>query len=403
MSTNAPNTNTEGRKPFIALALSGGGARAMAFHLGCLRALHDRKILSKVRVISTVSGGSVLGAYYAYGPADFDTFDKNVVSLLRSGIQGAIAREVLFTAQLPKILATLLVAGTVSIVLGIAGMLLSLMRRLVGLPSISIERGLAAVARKLPIWASLTSAFEHALARRLFGGTTMSEVARSDLEVVVNACDLRTGTAFRFGSRRSGGWRYGDITGPTPTVAKAVAASAAFPILLPPLIETFDFRKGGREHRATVALTDGGVFENLGVSVLEPGRSQDITVAYPTTHIISLNAGAGQMESEGTHFWWIGRVARSFSAVHRKVQDATYQRLHQYVEGGELEAFGMVYLGQQDNRLPCCPPDLVRREEVNNYPTDFAPISHDNLELLTKRGEQLTQIIVDRYLSELGD
>ncbi|MFB6458685.1 hypothetical protein [Bradyrhizobium tunisiense] len=145
------------------------------------------------------------------------------------------------------------------------------------------------------------------------------------------------------------------------------------------------------------------MFENLGVSVLEPGRSQDITVAYPTTHIISLNAGAGQMESEGTHFWWIGRVARSFSAVHRKVQDATYQRLHQYVECGELEAFGMVYLGQQDNRLPCCPPDLVRREEVNNYPTDFAPISHDNLELLTKRGEQLTRIIVDRYLSELGD
>jgi NTE family protein len=403
MSSSDRNTEADERRPFIALALSGGGARAMAFHLGCLRALHDRRILAKVRVISTVSGGSVLGAYYAYGPADFETFEKNVISLLRSGIQGCIVREVLFTAQLPKILGTLLVTGTLSIMLGAAGLLLSSMRRLIGLPTIGVERGLAAAARGLPVWGSLTTAFERALARRLFGAKTMAEVGRPDLEVVINACDLRTGTAFRFGSRRSGGWRYGDVAGPTPSVAKAVAASAAFPILLPPLIETFDFRKGARDYRDTVALTDGGVFENLGVSVLEPGRSQDVTVAYPTTHIISLNAGAGQMESEGTHFWWIGRVRRSFSAVHRKVQDATYQRLHKFADSGELEAFGMVYLGQQDDRLPWCPPDLVRREEVSKYPTDFAPISRNNLELLTKRGEQLTQIIVDRYLSQIGD
>lgn len=403
MSSSDRNTEAEGRRPFIALALSGGGARAMAFHLGCLRALHDRRILAKVRVISTVSGGSVLGAYYAYGPADFETFEKNVASLLRSGIQGAIAREVLFTSQLPKILGTLLVSGTLSFVLAAAGLFVSLTRRLAGFPTIGIERGLAAVARSLPVWASLTTAFERALARRLFGSKTMADVERSDLEVVINACDLRTGTAFRFGSRRSGGWRYGEIAGRTPSVAKAVAASAAFPILLPPLIEAFDFRKGGREYRDTVALTDGGVFENLGVSVLEPGRSQDITVAYPTTHIISLNAGAGQMESEGTHFWWIGRVARSFSAVHRKVQDATYQRLHGFAESGELKAFGMIYLGQQDGRLPWAPPDLVRREEVSKYPTDFAPISRKNLDLLTKRGEQLTHIIVDRYLPRLGE
>ena len=100
--------------------------------------------------------------------------------------------------------------------------------------------------RSLPIWGSLTTAFERALGKLLFGSKTMADVGRSDLEVVVNACDLRTGTAFRFGSRRSGGCRYGEIAGRAPMVAKAVASSAAFPILLPPLIETFDFSKGGR-------------------------------------------------------------------------------------------------------------------------------------------------------------
>src|SRR3546814_1286445 len=36
----------------IGLALSGGGSRAIAFHLGCLRALHDRGVLPKVSVLS---------------------------------------------------------------------------------------------------------------------------------------------------------------------------------------------------------------------------------------------------------------------------------------------------------------------------------------------------------------
>ena len=223
------------------------------------------------------------------------------------------------------------------------------------------------------------------------------------LTAIVNACDLRTGTAFRFGSSKSGGWRYGDVAGSPPTVAKAVAASAAYPILLPPLVETFDFKRKGERIRASVSLTDGGVFDNLGVAVLEPGRAHDSLFNHPVSHIISLNAGAGQFDSADRHYWCPGRVARSFEAVHRKAQDATYWRLHKFAETGELDGFGMVYLGQQDTKLPWAPSDLIRRDEVKNYPTDFAPMSAKNLELLVKRGEQLTHVIVDHYLPGLGD
>ena len=48
----------------IALALSGGGSRAIAFHLGCLRALNDRGLLKRVKTVSSVSGGSVIAATY---------------------------------------------------------------------------------------------------------------------------------------------------------------------------------------------------------------------------------------------------------------------------------------------------------------------------------------------------
>jgi NTE family protein len=44
----------------IALALSGGGVRAMVFHLGVLKLLAERQLLEDVRRVSTVSGGTLL-------------------------------------------------------------------------------------------------------------------------------------------------------------------------------------------------------------------------------------------------------------------------------------------------------------------------------------------------------
>lgn len=48
----------------LGLALSGGGFRAALFHLGALARLAEVDLLRKVDVISTVSGGSIVGAYY---------------------------------------------------------------------------------------------------------------------------------------------------------------------------------------------------------------------------------------------------------------------------------------------------------------------------------------------------
>ena len=141
----------------------------MAFHLGCLRALHDRKILGKVKVISTVSGGSVIGACWAYRGEDFAAFDRHVVSVLRRGLQWDILREAFFSWEAPKILATLFLTGTLSLILSLFSLVASRARRWLGIPDRRLEDWLAAVARHLPVWGSLTTAFEAALARRLFG------------------------------------------------------------------------------------------------------------------------------------------------------------------------------------------------------------------------------------------
>ena len=54
----------EQEAPVVGLALSGGGFRAAAFHLGVLRRLRELGVLSHVRVMSTVSGGSIVGAFW---------------------------------------------------------------------------------------------------------------------------------------------------------------------------------------------------------------------------------------------------------------------------------------------------------------------------------------------------
>lgn len=48
----------------VGLALSGGGFRASFFHIGVLAALAELDMLRHVAVLSCVSGGSIIGAYY---------------------------------------------------------------------------------------------------------------------------------------------------------------------------------------------------------------------------------------------------------------------------------------------------------------------------------------------------
>jgi len=52
------------RKEKLGIALSGGGFRAALFHIGVLARLAELDLLCRLEVISTVSGGSIIGTYY---------------------------------------------------------------------------------------------------------------------------------------------------------------------------------------------------------------------------------------------------------------------------------------------------------------------------------------------------
>lgn len=70
----------------IGLALSGGGYRAAAYHIGTLRALHRLGLLDKVDVISSVSGGSITATYYALHKDNFEEFESSCIKKLQTGV-----------------------------------------------------------------------------------------------------------------------------------------------------------------------------------------------------------------------------------------------------------------------------------------------------------------------------
>ncbi len=380
----------------IGLALSGGGSRAIAFHLGCMRALHDHGILDKLSVLSSVSGGSVIAAQYAYSEDEFDAFDAKVCSLLRQGFLHGIIRQTLLSPETVRIATTQLTAGVASVFGSLVGIFGSCVRG-VGLPHEIVDKIVRITRSPLTRRASRTTAFERHLRMNVFGDQKVNDVRRDDLQVLINAAELRTGTAFRFGSEESGCWRYGKLTSPQ-RVSKAVAASAAFPALLPALDERIEFEKAGKRHQDRVIITDGGVYDNLGVTPLLPGRSKEFsTNIADVDYIICCDAGQGMPTGSDLPYFWRSRMLSTVGTIHRRTHVLTYKLLHELESSGKIKGFLLPYLGQIDSRLPYRPGDFVPRDRVFDYPTDFSPMQEKDIELLSKRGEQLTKILLQHY------
>lgn len=164
----------------------------------------------------------------------------------------------------------------------------------------------------------------------------MDAVARRELSVVINAAELRTETAFRYGSMESGCWRFGRLK-EVPRVATAVAASAAFPAFLPALDHYLTFIKDKIEAKHRVIITDGGVYDNLGVSCMLPGRSAEFsTNAFSVDFIIACDAGVGMPSGARRPTFLISRMLATLITIHRRTQTMTQNMLHRMAAAGRF-------------------------------------------------------------------
>jgi NTE family protein len=381
----------------IAISLSGGGSRAIAFHLGCLRALHATGLLERADVLSCVSGGSVIGAMYVTHNGCFDSFEEKVRATLSKGfVRPAIWTAVTSTEGLRAVICRtgLLGRRLGSILLAPIRWIASALSALLGVQS--QER---AIPRR---FASRTTILKETFDRLLFKGTTLKDIEDRKPKLVVVAAELRTGTAFYFSPEESGNWRFGMVNPDDIRVASAVAASAAYPLILPALDNTYAFNKqDGSTRNERVTLTDGGVYDNLGLAPLWPDRDSSISVKIPKPDIIiACRAGYGLRFGEPT-LTILGRITASFYTSLDRAQNAALKRLFDLRSAGKLKAIVLPYLRQADSRLACAPPDLVKREEVDAYPTNFNAMTDEWVDRLSKRGEQVTLAVLKEHHPEL--
>ena len=113
--TAADENDGESRAPEegLALCMSGGGYRAMVFHLGALIRLNEAGLLRRMRRISSVSGGSITNAVLglewknlAFGPSGVASNLDRVVDKVRS-----LADE---TIDVGAVLGGIFLPGTIS-------------------------------------------------------------------------------------------------------------------------------------------------------------------------------------------------------------------------------------------------------------------------------------------------
>ena len=258
-------TDTRAPRAGIALCLSGGGYRAMLFHLGALKRLNELAYLPKLDQVSSVSGGSITAGVLA----------MNWKRLrLQSGQAANFDDEV--TTPVRK-LAGITVDGW------------------------SIVGGLA-----LP--GSINDKVTSAYRKHVFGQRTLQDIPADDEgpRFVFNATNVQSGVLMRFSRPYVADYRVGSLRNPTIELAVAVAASSAFPPFLSPAHLEFAERDwveetGNDLHRVPyttdVILTDGGVYDNLG---LEPVKKRCGTV------FVSDGGGTFQIKAKPRRDWVLG-------------------------------------------------------------------------------------------------
>ncbi len=243
----------------IGLALSGGGMRAIIFHLGVLKYLAEKKLLEKINYISSVSGGSITIALM---------YTNNNMRWVNS--------EEYLTRVLPSIRRLILNED--------------IERRLIIKSVIDIPHIFDSKCKKL------------ANTMRVFWKIDgkLKELPKNP-RWDINAVTYETGKRFYFSQEKCGDIKVGYFYGDEVNIAEAVAASAGFPILIGMYELKRDryewYNKYGEKRvepvKGKLHLWDGGIYDNLG---LEPIFQRVLREEKELNYYIVSDAGASSKE-----------------------------------------------------------------------------------------------------------
>lgn len=255
----------------IGLALSGGGYRAAAYHLGTLRALHKMGLLEKVDVISSVSGGSIIAAFYLlHKDEPFEQIEQSFRKCLaHSSLWGAIL-NLAIVFLLPALLGIF-----------VSGWFLFLYLLLYwGFYLIPSSKWIALYYDRL-----------------FFRKKKLKDLPDSPI-AGINSTNVATGRLFTFSKQDVGGYDYREngrsiIKGEEIPISFAVASSTCVPsIFSPTQIDKRYYEEG--KYKDTL-LVDGGLYDNQGAYILTESTNK----LYRVENVVISDAGNARPDIKG--------------------------------------------------------------------------------------------------------
>ncbi len=339
----------------VGLCLSGGGYRAMLFHLGVVRQLNLLGLLRELDRVSSVSGGSItagtLGCHWqrlswdARGSAE--NFDEVITSRLRA----------------------------------LAGL------------TIDVEAGFGGIV-------GFAAAAERVAAR--YREVLVDDATTDDLPLdtdgprfVLNAANLQTGALFRFSRPYMGDWKLGLWYEPRFSLARAMAASSAFPPVLSPLtlLAASPPRDGdaafARDHAddlpelaRRIELTDGGVYDNFGLETVHK-RCKTVLVS---------DAGMRAAAQASPRRDWFSRLLRVRELFDDQVRSLRLRWLADSIDGGRNDGVYFSIRGEVVTRQSWSDGDAARASDraLADVPTRLAALKPEAQEALIDWGQRHT-------------
>jgi NTE family protein len=272
------------------LALSGGGYRAMLFHVGALLRLNELGELSKLTHISSVSGGSIVAGVVAANWSELKFDDEGIAQNFRPQVVERLIRLASHTIDVPSVLVGFL-------------------------PFSSAARNLELCYR-----------------RHLFGNKTLAELP-SVPRFFFNATNFQTGAIWTFRKEAMGDPTLGDVSSEGVSLARAVAASSAFPPFLAPIRMKLRDAKWEKysalnpslrayddlltrtskipddkieKFRKFIVLADGGIADNLGLVTL-----------WGTSGELFIGDGGGSTPPQARPWRdWLRQLIRTVALIH---------------------------------------------------------------------------------------
>lgn len=431
-------SNNEEKKIKLGLALSGGGYRAAAFHLGVFRKLNKLNILEKIDVISCISGGSIAGAYYAMNKDNFEEFEKSFTT----NLQKSCIRRIIFNFRflLPIIVFAVIVFFLLKDPFGFdfpTWFVAVIICALILSPLLIQFKIISFTALKIKAYRSI-----------FFGDTVLADLPDTPI-LAINSTNLSTGTLWTFSKKKISDSSYefpkdgGEsikFDGSSFSIAVAVASSSSVPVPFDPVKIPIKYFKNHTDFkRAKPMLIDGGLYDNQGIHKLTQSNSSyvcDIIIvsdgsqpfsdkffANNTPFILYRGIDVMMRKIKNLQFirdvygrskeiayfsldWEYSRCIVEFVNAAKKNQVPNHVLAHHgltpevlvkpFAEINEFICNKIDFKNIVGNAL-----DKAQIQKISRISTNLTALSKEKIELLSSHGEILTELQIKLYCPTL--